>query len=202
VVCSLNDQHRIVGALREANLLDLFDIVVDAKHMLHLKHDKGLALNELLLPLFPFVDPGDVLFVDDSARKIREVKVSAPACKTFMCSSYGLSSADMRLLLNEEGRDVEMSERIRKEEANEAQALWEGGDAGLKELWCNNARKGLKNAMQTGIAADLKRAIDRASRGAGSIDRSDDESDVALLEHATEALAALEAEDIRDVKMP
>merc|ERR1712129_397183 len=96
----------------------------------------------------------------------------------------------------------EMSEGIREQEANEARALWEGGEAKRQELWCNNARKGLNNAMQTGIVADLKRAIDRASWGAGSIDRSDDESDIALLEHAREALAALEAEDIRDVEMP
>ena len=46
--------------------------------------------------------------------------------------------------------------------------------------------------MQTGTGVDLKRAIDLASWPvAPMFDRSDDESDVALLEHAKEALAAL-----------
>ena len=50
-------------------LMDLFDIVVDAYHMAHLGLNKGRALNELLLPLFPSVGgPGDVMFVDDNAR--------------------------------------------------------------------------------------------------------------------------------------
>jgi hypothetical protein len=70
VVCSLNIQRYIVQTLREANLLDLFDIVVDENHMAPLGLDKGRALNELLLPLFPSVGgPGDVLFVDDNTNK-------------------------------------------------------------------------------------------------------------------------------------
>jgi len=230
VVCSMNNQHFIVDTLRRANLLDLFDIVVDAYHMVPLGLDKGRALNELLLPLFPSVaGPGDVLFVDDNVGKIREVKVSAPACKTFMCSKYGLSSADMRLLLNEESSNVEISERVREQEALEAKALWEGGEAGRKELWRRQSRESLKKAMQMeGSEArriaeenadamqmaganlrDLQRAIERASGyGGSSAGFPDDESDVILLAQAKgllphmEALAARDAKAMRDVEMP
>ena len=214
VVCSINDQHEIVRSLREANLLDLFDIVVDAYHMAHLGLNKGRALNELLLPLFPSVGgPGDCLFVDDNFKKIREVKVSAPACRTFMCSPYGISSADMHLLLNEKSCDAEMSEGVREAAANEARALWEGGDEGmrkhheqLKRIRKENTREKLKNAMQTGSVKDLQQAIQKATSWPNELfplydELSGDESDVALVERARAALAALEAEDVRDVEM-
>ena len=208
VVCSINDQHEIVRSLREANLLDLFDIVVDAYHMAHLGHNKGRALNELLLPLFPSVGgPGDCLFVDDNFKKICEVKVSAPACRTFMCSPYGISSADMHLLLNEKSCDAEMSEGVDEAAANEARALWEGGDEGMRKhheqlerIRKENTREKLKNAMQTGSVKDLQQAIQKATWPAQN-ELSGDESDVALVERARAALAALEAEDVRDVEM-
>lgn len=230
VVCSMNNQHYIVDTLRRANLLDLFDIVVDAYHMAPLGGDKGRALNELLLPLFPSVaGPGNVLFVDDNVGKIREVKVSAPACKTFMCSRYGLSSDDMRLLLNEESSNVQISERVREQDALEAKALWEGGEAGRKKLWLRQRREQLKNAMQMeGSEArriaeenadamqmaganlrDLQRAIKRASGSGGLVAGfPDDESDVILLAQAEEllphmeALAARDAKAMRDAEMP
>ena len=101
VVCSRNSQDYIAAVLQAENLLDLFDIVVDRNHMIHLGMNKGRALNELLLPLFPSVGGAEnVLFVDDDSRNIREIVVAAPACQTFMCDKYpGLTKADMQLLL-------------------------------------------------------------------------------------------------------
>lgn len=100
VVCSRNDRDVIVKRLRAVNLLHLFDIVQDANHMLHLGLNKGRALNELLLPLFPSVDgPADVMFVDDDYKNIRDLEELAPDCTTFQCQRHtGVTSADMRFL--------------------------------------------------------------------------------------------------------
>jgi hypothetical protein len=139
-----------------------------------------------------------------------------------MCSKYGLCSAEMRLLLNEESRDVEMSERIWEAEADEAKALWEGGEAGVTKMRCRKVRERLKNAIQAGGSdiregeseaeanlRGLKLAIDRASWPAGTVAGfPDDESDEALLEQAKgllpqmEALAAGDAKATRDVEKP
>lgn len=106
VVCTFNRQDLIVAKLRAAKLLDLFDIVVDGNHMSHLEWNKGRALSELLLPLFPAVDgPGDVLFVDDDFLNIKDVEDVVPDCTTFMCQrDSGLTSADMRFLIGEQRR--------------------------------------------------------------------------------------------------
>jgi len=100
-VCSLNSQEIIVATLRAAKLLDLFDIVVDRNHMSPLGFNKGRALQELLLPLFPAVGgSGDVLFVDDDSRNIDDLQETAPDCTTFMCErNTGLTIADMDFLL-------------------------------------------------------------------------------------------------------
>ena len=54
--------------------------------------------------------------------------------------------------------------------------------------------------MQTGSVKDLQQAIQKATWPAQN-ELSGDESDVALVERARAALAALEAEDVRDVEM-
>ena len=70
----------------------------------------------------------------------------------------------------------------------------------LKRIRKENTREKLKNAMQTGSVKDLQQAIQKATWPAQN-ELSGDESDVALVERARAALAALEAEDVRDVEM-
>jgi len=60
--------------------------------------------------------------------------------------------------------------------------------------------------MQTGSVKDLQQAIQKATSWPNELfplydELSGDESDVALVERARAALAALEAEDVRDVEM-
>jgi len=176
VVCSRNRQDYIAAVLQAENLLDLFDIVVDGNHMIHLGMNKGRALNELLLPLFPSVGGAEnVLFVDDDSRNIREIVVAAPACQTFMCDKYpGLTKADMQLLLDAEVPGTAATAQRAPGTAAPAQGGASDGDTGqvsASDAYIPsdgtaegnaqrrlNAREGLKNAIRSRNAVDLKRA--------------------------------------------
>jgi len=188
VVCSRNSQDYIAAVLQAENLLDLFDIVVDRNHMIHLGMNKGRALNELLLPLFPSVGGAEnVLFVDDDSRNIREIVVAAPACQTFMCDKYpGLTKADMQLLLDAEVPGTAAT--AKRDPATAAPAQGGASDGDTSQVSASyipsdgtaegnsqrrlNAREGLKNAIRSRNAADLKRA-EQIGRLVGFTDMSD-----------------------------